>query len=214
MATVVNKSKTGTYPVGTGTVVIKRSVNTAIYSTGSWFINPDLSAIEGIRPKFIKISGSAIVPMTTEDERSIRVDEVANTPIKFHASSKIIDGIVEIRNQTKWQLLGGVVSNPAFFITNISAAMGRFVTAYQTEGVGTQIRISEDDGSGDPVIFLRTAPTVLPDTSGSWKQDVHLDTTTQLRATRNRYIIEGRLNGAVSASLGFASITLLEKPIL
>ncbi len=214
MAVVVNKFKTGTPPVGNGKVVVDRSANTALFSTSSWFINPDLSAVDGVHLKYWKITSGSILAMTDADKLSIRTAEAVAKPIVFHASSKIIDGVVQIETSSSWQLLGGVVSNPAFFIPNISAALGRFVTAYNTVGSGAQIRISEDDSLGGPVKFLRTTPTELPDTSGSWKQDVHLDTTTVLRPTRNMYLIEGRLNGATSASVGFASITLLEKGIV
>ena len=39
------------------------------------------------------------------------------------ASSKIIDGEMAITSSTDWQLMGGVVSSPAFFTPNLSQSL-------------------------------------------------------------------------------------------
>ena len=172
-------------------------------------INSDADEIDGVPLKYTKVVSGAFVEMSSSEKDD--VDDEYVVKVRFHASSKLIDGEVAITQEGSddWQELGSVVSSPGFFVTDLTKVFGRLVFAYLTDGANARLRLREDNGTS--VVTLNTTLKVLGDTSSAWKYDLTLDTDVGFRNSRNRYILEGQLNGATAACVAFASITLLER---
>lgn len=69
MANVVNRTKMP--------VEILYSVNTPDYPESEWIINPDLTILETVPLKYIKIVGDLLVEMTAEEKAAIDAAELA-----------------------------------------------------------------------------------------------------------------------------------------
>lgn len=61
MSDVVNRA-TGEY---------RRSVNTPDYDEIDWLINPDVSAVAGVRAQYWKVVGDDVVPMTADEMAAV-----------------------------------------------------------------------------------------------------------------------------------------------
>lgn len=131
----------------------------------------------------------------------------APTEIVFHAASKLVEGEVVITQDATWQLLGGVITQPAFFTSNLAAVIGRVSAGVKTSGTTIQLKVTEDDGTTEA--DLVTAPQTIPDTAGAW-QNHNFSTDVAPRIGNNTYCLWGRLNGSASASVRFVSMSLLE----
>lgn len=119
MATVVDRSTTGTPPVGTGTVRVLESVHTPDYPPASYIINPDLSALTAVAREYWKVVGDTVVEMTAGEKSSI---DAALLPLLKRAKCIAIDA----RTQ---QLLEVGVEYPAasgVYYTVDARAMGEF----------------------------------------------------------------------------------------
>lgn len=88
MSNVVDRSKTGTAPVGTGEVRVLYSVNTPDYPVGEWIINPDLSALAGVAQLYWKLSGDAVVAMTQAERDSVDAAQAAAQAAALEAQLK------------------------------------------------------------------------------------------------------------------------------
>jgi len=130
--------------------------------------------------------------------------------IVFHATSKLCNEEVAITSDQVWQTLGGVVTNIAFFIPDLTTALGRITLYGKTTADGAELRVVEGGGGGDVVISDSFA---LGDTSTEWVTK-KFSTNVPPRGGDYAYRLEGRLNGATQASIKFASMTLLEKKML
>lgn len=64
MADVINRA----------TAELRRSVNTPDYDPGDWVINPDLSAVAGVDPKFWTVDGDSVREMTTAEKDAALLD--------------------------------------------------------------------------------------------------------------------------------------------
>lgn len=64
MATVVHRT----------TVEVRYSVNTAVYDSGTWIINPDLSALSGVSSIYWKVSGDNVIEMTQAEKDTVDSD--------------------------------------------------------------------------------------------------------------------------------------------
>ena len=49
-----------------------QSVNTPDYDPGSWLINPDLTAVAGLDPRYWKVVSNAVVPMTSAEQLLVK----------------------------------------------------------------------------------------------------------------------------------------------
>ncbi len=67
MATVVHRT----------TVEVRYSVNTPDFDSGTWIINPNLSALSGILNKYWKVSGNDVLEMTQGEKDTVDTDEQA-----------------------------------------------------------------------------------------------------------------------------------------
>lgn len=119
----------------------------------------------------------------------------------FHASSTLCEGEREIPDSA-WTILGGVVTTPSFFVTDLSKILARVVGSFKTVGAGVELQVCED---GVPM----GSPQVLDDSSGAWRTMQWYISGTPLEGT-HEYTLEGRLVSATSASVRFVSMSLLE----
>lgn len=125
--------------------------------------------------------------------------------VDFVAASEAIGLELQITEDATWQMLGGVVTNPLFFIPNSEEVIGRIVGQVKTQGVGVEIRLVEDGTE----VQLNSNVFQAPDTAGAWQSFKFQTDTPPQSQDETLYRLEGRLNGATSASLRFTSMTLL-----
>jgi hypothetical protein len=121
----------------------------------------------------------------------------------FHASTTITSEEIAIPS-LDWSDIGGVVTTPSFFCANLDRLIGRMVGEYKADGMGAELRIVED---GTRVV---SPEMPLPDTAGTWTLSPPLVTNTPTMPGQHAYRLQGRLNGALSASIRFTSLSLLE----
>jgi len=139
---------------------------------------------------------------TTFDGLVAAHDGVASTSIQFHAASKLVEGDLAITEDASWQCLGGAVTTPDFFSSNIAAMIGRITGRYKTDGSTVELRMVEDGTTA-------LGTTTLPDTASAWATMQWMASTAPSAGT-HEYTLEGRLNGSTSASVKFCSVSLLE----
>lgn len=146
-----------------------------------------------------------------EEQKDVGMSPHMGARYPVMAQVKVVEGTVPITEDATWQHLGGVTGDLSKSAIVLANAFGRLSGDYKSvKGAGNekaQFRIREDDGT--TVVTLVTAD--IPGTSDAWKRDAELDTTTTMREGRNRYTLEARLNGAVSASLRDGIFALIEK---
>lgn len=135
----------------------------------------------------------------------VQVD--ASQQYVFKASSKMVNLPVAVIETTNWQDLGGVTTTPAFFVPDLTKAVGRAVGCAKTNGSGVQLRMVEIIAGVDTPI---SDPFDVPDGAGV-AADFGFYTNTAPQSGRRVYKIQGRLQGATDAEIMFTSMTLLEK---
>ncbi len=140
--------------------------------------------------------------------RSCKLIGVQQLPIKFHASSKVVNDPKPITDPSGYQDMGGVVSNPNFFVTDLNKALGRVTGSYKSQGSGVKLKLTEIDASGVEK-DLNSSPYELPDSSGQWKKFV-FKTDLPPGSGSNLYILKATLGNASSSDMRFTSATLLE----
>lgn len=124
----------------------------------------------------------------------------------FHAASTLAQSEKAI-TAADWEDLAGVITTPEFFMYDLTKALGRIVGDYQAAGSGVELRVVEQKaGDADVVI---AGPKVLVDSAGAWAM-VSFSTTAAPRTGQNRFVLQGRLNGATSAKIRYTSMSLLE----
>lgn len=128
-------------------------------------------------------------------------------PLRFLASSKLAEGTIQITSDQSWDLIGGVVSSPDFFLPDLSRAYCRILCSVNADG--GQLRVIERQGDGTET-DMKAPPIEVSDTAGDWKT-VKFWLTAVPNVGTNEYRLEGRLNGASSLLVRFVSISLLEK---
>jgi len=126
--------------------------------------------------------------------------------IEFQASSQVVSAEAVVVSALTWDVLGGTVASPAFFLSDLSEGVGRIVGEIQTSGEGAELQVVEWDGTSDSV--LTSVSFQIGDTGGKWIRFV-FETDVILRTGRNSYRLEGRRNGATLAKVRFASMALL-----
>lgn len=122
----------------------------------------------------------------------------------FHASSLAIGNPAAITSDQTWQDLGGVVTTPSFFVSNLNAIIARIVGDARAVGSGAELRLVEDESR------VLSPVALIPDTGGSWGLLPPFNSDQPPSAGQHVYTLQGRLNGANSASLRYTSLTLME----
>jgi hypothetical protein len=128
--------------------------------------------------------------------------------VRFHATVEIADKNKDILADATWDDVGGVITSPDFFIPNLTRAFARVVGQYSTQGSGAELRLKETQTDGTERIMSEVR--ALPDTGGVWLHLPSFNTNVPPAAGQNLYQLEGRLNGATSASLRYTSMSLME----
>lgn len=134
-------------------------------------------------------------------------DGVPPLSLEFIASSKLVAVEQAITETTNWQVLGGVVTNPGFFEPVLQKVVGRLVGGFKTDGDGAEVRLVEEK-VGESDVVMHSSSWLLGDTEDAWGPN-QFNTSVAPRSGENTFRLEGRLNGATSASLRFVSLTLL-----
>jgi len=124
----------------------------------------------------------------------------------FIASGSILGAEVSLPSGASWGLLGGIVTNPNFFVGNPNEAVGRVVGQYMAMGTGAEIRLVEASTS----TVMNSTPFALDDNSGAWEEfKFTTDQPPDGTYAERLYRLEGRLNGASEARIRFTSLSLL-----
>ena len=71
MAIVISKHYTGSKPIGNGIIKMLPSANTPDYSFDDWYINPNLSEVNGYEIKYWKIHNNQIKLMTESEQNLV-----------------------------------------------------------------------------------------------------------------------------------------------
>jgi len=140
--------------------------------------------------------------------RSNKIISVEELNTKLHASSTVINQPISLANPSGYQDIGGVVSNPNFFIFDLSKALGRITGSYRSQGSGVLLKLIEVDSSGVEK-DLNSSPYSLDDTAGQWKKFA-FTTDIPPGSGSHVYILKGTLGNASSSDIRFTSTSLLE----
>lgn len=180
-----------------------QSVNTPDYPVGDWVINPDLSGVTGVAQKYWKLTGDVVSEMSQAEKDA--VDAAQPVSVKWHASSVLTDSEKTLSVATPgWEELGGTVTTPSFFATNVAACKGRVVGKVKSNGAGAKLRLKE--GSATP-----SGGYDVPDTDGEWVNMQWFAPDAPTTGT-HEYTLEGQLpsSGATEVSVKYVAVSLLE----
>jgi len=127
---------------------------------------------------------------------------------KYHASSKMIEGEVEITLAGgEWELIGGVITNMSFFVEDLTRIVAKVVGEYYCTGGGAKLKVMEEqDGVAS---MLTPAPFICDDTEGAWEKFT-LYNSALPRVGESTIRLEADKNGSTSSKFRFVSVTLLE----
>lgn len=77
------------------------SVNTPDFPIEDWIINPDMSSVNGINPKYWAIEGDIVREMTNIEKNVVDANESATVEANAKAAAKaVVDGADPIMNKT------------------------------------------------------------------------------------------------------------------
>lgn len=124
----------------------------------------------------------------------------------FHVAARLNDVGGVVTADQAWEALGGAVSHPQFFIPDLTKALGVIDLEIKTSGATAELRIEEQTDGGDNIVAAAT----LPDTAGVWTRFQLSSAGTPPAAGKNTYELQGRLNGAASLEVRYATLSLLE----
>ncbi len=127
--------------------------------------------------------------------------------VTFHATSRVVGTEKEITSDEWIGVGGGIITNPAFFVTDPNKTFGRISCAVKTVGTGAKLKVVESD-IATTTSMLQT-PFEFPDTEGEWRI-FNIDTDIPPHAEDHEYGIELTRGGATSLFIRSAHITLLE----
>ena len=172
--------------------------------------NPDLSALSSVPVHHRKYDGTSAIVEMSQAEKDALVVLITSHGV----SSGLVDTEIVITEDTTWQNLGGRVTNLAslmflkFGHTDMSRAFARVPFRVKSDGAGAEIRLISVEEDGTITSLLATAHDV-GDTLDAWKY--HVFTTDVVPSSFYRlYCLQGRLNGATSATIGQVAMTLLD----
>jgi len=184
----------------------------------------ELEAVIGVMPDQIDIEQDLVevvydTPLTAEQELGLGQVYSGHTGeqipyVKFYAATKLVQTEVVITQQNEWQQLGGVLTRPGFFVKNVDRSFARlagFIKYVKVDGnaIGPELRVVRQDFKGEDLVM--TNPIIHTESYNpvEW-HPFEMFTTPISSDLEAEYRIEGRLNGAVSSSIKYVSLTLLE----
>lgn len=125
--------------------------------------------------------------------------------LSFRASSCVKNGKATVTSDTEWEDIGGVVTTLSFFIPDVEHAWGRLSGQVKVAGPGAMLRvIRQSDG-----LACTPADIELSDTGGGWSIVSFWANQNQPEGP-DRFILQGKLNGATSLEVEDYSISLME----
>jgi len=154
-------------------------------------------------------------PISEDDQTALAAIVAAHqgqVEITLGASSKVVEGLdVPITETDQWQTLGGVVTRPEFFDSNMGKLFGRAVGSVRAKGDGVELRILEQKEGAEDVQLSDIYK--VQDSVNEWKP-FGFSSNVPPRVTGpdsegNTYLLQGRLNSAGAGGVRFASLTLM-----
>lgn len=131
-----------------------------------------------------------------------------NPPITFDykAPSNILIGSKPVTEDASWEDISGTIGHLTAFVSDQTKAWGRVTGQIKTSGITAQLQlIRESDG-----LSCMVAPKDLPDTGGEWSI-ISFWANTNQPADPDRFVLQGRLNGATSLQTRDFAISILER---
>ncbi len=120
---------------------------------------------------------------------------------------QVVSGQATITSDSTWELLGGIVTRPSYF-GDPSQMIGLVTGCWNVDNTGgqAQLRLVEDDGTTQTQ--LSAAPFDLP-AGESFSPTFQTDVAPSDLPTDCHYRLEGRLNGAASATVSHVTVTMV-----
>jgi len=125
--------------------------------------------------------------------------------VTWHASSVLTDSEQTVTAiDPDWEEVGGAVTTPDFFTSNVSACKGRVVGMVKANGAGAKLRLKE--GVSSP-----SGGYSVPDTEGGWMEMQWFAPDAPTAGT-HQYTLEGQLpvSGATELKVKYVAVSLLE----
>jgi hypothetical protein len=122
------------------------------------------------------------------------------------ASALLVPLEALVVNPDDFDLLGGAVTNPSYFITDVKRAFGLLVGAFRIDGDGAIVRIVEDKDGVRRVM----GEFAVPNTGNAWKAMKFMTDSPSESLVDMIYMLEGTLGTAKSAAVRFVSLSLME----
>lgn len=123
-------------------------------------------------------------------------------------SAKLFTGVTQITENTNWQSLGGVAVNVQFYVPDLTKASAIVEMNTKANGAGAQLRLVEIDADENERVMCD--PVSIAE-SNKWAV-LKFETDEEPSSGDRTYELQGRLNGANSASVRYCAIVLLENP--
>lgn len=123
-------------------------------------------------------------------------------------SSQLMLTETTLSQPATWQLLGGCVMVTSAFFNDPSISAANVSGILQANSSGALLHLTEDDGHGN-VIDLTPTPFPVPNTNGV-KTPFQFTSQLPLRSGSMIYRLEAKSALVIGASVGFASLTVLE----
>jgi hypothetical protein len=128
------------------------------------------------------------------------------TSIVFHSTALVLGPAAQVTSTDTWQEMGGVITNPGFFIADLTRAFGQLTGQAKVVGTGAEVRLVEEVDGVQHVLITGT----LVDTSNAWAVASWTSVGVPQSGGERPILLQARLNGATSAWLRYMSATLME----
>lgn len=170
----------------------------------------DISSSENVETEVTTVTFCFSTDLSGDEQTALDILIAAHpgtppTTVLFHASSVLTDqNSSALDTDPDWTELGGAVTTPIFFTSNLPYCLGRVVGEVKTNGIGAKLRVRESD----------TTPTGgydVPDTGGSWVTMQWFAPDAPTPGT-HKYTLEGQLpsSGSTVLDVRYVAISLLE----
>jgi hypothetical protein len=107
-----------------------------------------------------------------------------------------------------WKEVGGVVTNPGFWVPNPAMSFSVVTLCAEVDGVGAEMKVVQVVGGVET--DLNSIPVALPDSGGAWSTFSFTTDQPPQGGQEARYVVKARLGAATSANIKELSIALVE----